>query len=73
MRNGFLLGENGLLYDVVDGNDPAQGIVLEYRQVPDVLIGQQLHAEIDGILGSDMGEILCHDLGYFGIGGRFSL
>ena len=73
MRNGLLLGKNGLLYYVINGNDPAQCIVLEYRQVPDIFIGQQLHTEIDGILRSDMGEILCHDLGHPGIRRRFSL
>ena len=72
MGDRFLLCEDRLLYHIVDGNNAAEPVILEYRQVPDVLVRQQLHTEINGVLWFDVGQVVGHDLFHFCIRGGFA-
>ena len=63
MCDGLLLGEDRLFYDVIDRDDAAKRVVVEHRQIADVLVGQQLHTELDGILWFDVRQVRGHDLG----------
>ena len=68
MRDRLFVCKDGLPYDVVDGHDPGQRILIKYRQIADIFVGHKLHAKIHGIVWRDGRKIFGHDLRYGCIG-----
>ena len=68
----LLVGQDRFPNYVIDADDATERIVLEYRQVADIPVGHQLHAEFHGIVGCNRGKVCGHDLRHGGVGGGFT-
>jgi hypothetical protein len=47
--DGFVLGVDGPVHEVADGNDAGDPPVFQYRQMPHAMIGHQVHAIFNGM------------------------
>ena len=56
LLNGILMIGNNCLDHVVNRNDSDDDATFKDGEVPEIIVGHELHAVIDGCLGMDDGE-----------------